>query len=144
MTGPISSLNILPILWAVSMYAQQKLMPKPKPPEGVKSPQADQAAQMQKMMPIMSVFFALLFYNAPSGLTLYIMASTLFGTIEQLRIRQHLKEVEEQGGLDAAAAKKPKGPRGPLWWQRLRERAAERVKDLQRQADEAQKVRRKN
>ena len=143
MTGPISSLNILPILWAVSMYLQQKMMPKPKPPEGVKSPQTDQAAQMQKMMPFMSILFALLFYNAPSGLTLYIMASTLFGTVEQLRIRQHIKEMEERGGLEAAAGGKRQGPRGPLWWQRLKEQAAARVQGIQKQADEAQKVHRK-
>ncbi len=144
MTGPISSLNILPILWAVGMYLQQKLMPKPKTPEGISSPQVDQAAQMQKMMPFMSVLFALMFYNAPSGLTLYILASTIFGTVEQLRIRQHIKEIEERGGLEAVRGAKPKGPRGPLWWRRMREQVVSRLQDLQKQADQAPKMRRKN
>ncbi|MHC4064633.1 MAG: YidC/Oxa1 family insertase periplasmic-domain containing protein [Planctomycetota bacterium] len=142
MMGPITSLNILPILWAVSMYVQQKLMPKPKQPQGRSSPQADQAAQMQKMMPIMSIFFALIFYNAPSGLTLYIMASTVFGTLEQWRIRQHIKEMEAAGGGEGATPK-PRGPRGPLWLQRIRHQMAGQWRQLQKQTDDAQRLRSK-
>ncbi|MCH7814580.1 MAG: YidC/Oxa1 family insertase periplasmic-domain containing protein, partial [Planctomycetes bacterium] len=110
MMGPISSFNILPILWAFSMYAQQKLMPKPTPPPGGEpSAGADQAAQMQKMMPFMSIIFALMFYNAPSGLTLYIMASTVFGTIEQYRIRQHIKDLEKHDPTDGIKRAGPQG-----------------------------------
>jgi len=145
MIGPVTALNIVPILLGVSMYVQQKLMPKPKPPQGQTSAQADQAAMMQKMMPLMSVFFALILYNAPSGLTVYIMASTLFGTIEQIRIRKHIKEVEARGGLEPGAApvagKDKRGPRGPLWLQRMRHQAGERWSQLQRQAEEAQRLR---
>ncbi|MFQ5490553.1 MAG: YidC/Oxa1 family insertase periplasmic-domain containing protein [Phycisphaerae bacterium] len=141
MIGPITSLNILPILWAISMYAQQKLMPKPPKPAGQSSAQSDQAAQMQKMMPLMSVMFALILYNAPSGLTLYIMASTVFGTLEQVRIRQHIRELEEQGGGAGADAKKPKGPRGPLWLQRIKGQVASQWRHAQQQADQAHKLR---
>jgi len=135
--GPVTSLNILPILWAFSMYAQQKLMPKPKPPPGQKSAQTDQAAQMQKMMPIMSIFFALLFYNAPSGLTLYIMASTVIGIIEQWRIRKHIKEMEAEGGRRP----EPRPSGGPFWWRYLRQKLGDQWGQLQKQAEQAQKLR---
>lgn len=140
MIGPIESLNVLPILWAVSMYLQQKLMPKPTPPKGQTTAQSDQAAQMQKMMPIMSVMFALILYNAPSGLTLYILASTVFGTLEQLRIRQHIRDLEAGGGL-AGASKRPPGPRGPLWLQRIKGQVGNQWRHAQQQADQAQKLR---
>ncbi len=141
--GPVHALNILPILWAVAMYAQQKMMPKPKPPEGKSSAQTDQAAQMQKMMPFMSIFFALLFYNAPSGLTLYIMASTVFGTVEQFLIRKHIKELEDKGGFERKKSPAPTGPRGPLWLRRIRQGMADRFQEAQRQADQAQQQQRK-
>ena len=144
MIGPVTALNLLPILLSVSMFLQQKLMPKPKPPQGQSSTQADQAAMMQKMMPIMSVFFGLILYNAPSGLTLYIMASTMFGTLEQWRIRKHIKEMEAGGGLEPdAASARAGGPRGPLWWQRLRQHLQDRARHLQKQAEEAQQLRSK-
>lgn len=146
MIGPIVALNILPILLGVTMYIQQKLMPKPKPPPGQSSTQADQAAMMQKMMPVMSVFFSLILYNAPSGLTLYIMASTLFGTLEQIQIRRHIKHMEANEGLEGAAAKagrRPSGPRGPLWLRRLRQQVGNQWHQLQKQAEEAQKLTKK-
>jgi len=34
-------------------------------------------------------------YNAPSGLNLYIMASTFGGVIEQMVIRKHIREKQE-------------------------------------------------
>ena len=95
-TGPITSLNVLPLLLAVAMFVQQKTMPKTPPPaSGQSGAAADQAAQMQKMMPFMSVMFAIFMYNMPSGLTLYIMSSTFFGTLEQLHIRKHIKQLKE-------------------------------------------------
>jgi membrane protein insertase Oxa1/YidC/SpoIIIJ len=142
--GPVTALNLLPILLSVSMFLQQKLMPKPKPPQGQSSTQADQAAMMQKMMPIMSIFFGLILYNAPSGLTLYIMASTMAGTLEQWRIRQHIKELEARGAMEQATGpKRDGGPRGPLWWQRLRQYMHQHVRQLQKQAEEAQRLRSK-
>jgi YidC/Oxa1 family membrane protein insertase len=92
MMGPISSINPLPLLLAVGMYMQQKLTPT--------SPQAtmsEQMKQQQKIMLIMMpVMMLLILYNAPSGLNLYIMASTFGGVIEQYVIRKHIREKEEQ------------------------------------------------
>jgi len=88
--GKLDSLNLLPILMGVAFYLQQKLTPQ--------QPAANpQAAQQQKMMMIMMpILFPLMLYKAPSGLNLYIMASTFAGVIEQYVIKKHIREKEEQ------------------------------------------------
>jgi len=90
--GSIDSLNLLPILMGVAFYLQQKLMPS-------QTQTADpQMAQQQKIMMIMMpLLFPLMLYKAPSGLNLYIMASTFGGVIEQYIIKKHIKEKEEAG-----------------------------------------------
>jgi len=103
--GKLESFNLLPILLGVGMYLQQKLMPHPS---SVQSSANPQAAQQQKMMQIMMPIMMLLFlYNAPSGLNLYIMASTFAGILEQYVIRRHREELEEKGaeGLVEVTAK---------------------------------------
>ena len=100
--GKISSLNLLPILMGVAFYLQQKLMPKSAATAN------SQAAQQQKMMMIMMpIMFPLMLYNRPSGLNLYIMASTFAGVIEQYFIRKHIREKEEaeSKGLVAVTSK---------------------------------------
>ena len=110
--GPVSGFNLLPILLSVTMYLQQKLMPKASASTASKG--GDQMAQQQKMMSFMTIFFGLMLYNAPSGLNLYIMSSNLFGIIEQWRIRKHVKVLEERekaqpaGGSTASKLKKPR------------------------------------
>ena len=89
--GPIDAFNLLPILLAIGMYLQSKLMGQT---QAAANPQA---AQQQKMMQVMMPIMMLLFlYTAPSGLNLYIMTSTFVGLIEQRIIRKHLKEQEEK------------------------------------------------
>lgn len=111
-----TSFNLLPILLGVAMFAQQKLTPSTAPPTN------PQAAQQQKMMlwmmPIMMLMFL---YRAPSGLNLYIMASTAAGVVEQYVIRKHIKEREalEEQGLVATTSKlggklKKKKPKPPI------------------------------
>jgi len=95
--GPVDRLNVLPILLAGSMYLQQRFMPKPQQQTPRKAGQQDQMAQMQKMMGFMMLIMGLVFYNMPSGLNLYIMASSLFGMAEQWRIRKHIQAETEQG-----------------------------------------------
>jgi YidC/Oxa1 family membrane protein insertase len=98
----VNSLNLLPILMGIAFYLQQKLMPSQA---AAANPQA---AQQQKMMMIrMPLMFPLLLYNAPSGVNLYIMASTFAGVIEQYVIRKHVREKEEaeSKGLVAATSK---------------------------------------
>ncbi len=105
-----ASFNLLPILVAIFMYTQQKLQPKPKPNPNMSDQQRQQQEMMQKMMPLMSIMMLVFFYKMPSGLNLYIMFSSLFGTIEQIRIRKHIREREEKGTLHKGPAKGGRRP----------------------------------
>ncbi|MCK5564791.1 MAG: YidC/Oxa1 family insertase periplasmic-domain containing protein [Planctomycetes bacterium] len=99
---PIDSFNLMPILLAVAMFMQQKLMSNPN------AAASEQAAQQQKMMLIMMPIMMLMFlYKAPSGLNMYIMASTFAGVAEQIIIRKHIKEkeAEEAVGLVSVTSK---------------------------------------
>ncbi len=99
----VASLNVLPLLMGVAFYLQQKLMPTQA--NAATNPQM---AQQQKMMMIMMpLLFPLMLYNGPSGVNLYIMASTFAGVIEQRVIRKHIRERQEteSKGLVAVTSK---------------------------------------
>lgn len=99
----VQSLNLLPLLMGVAFYLQQKLMPSQA---GASA--NPQAAQQQKMMMIMMpLLFPLMLYNGPSGVNLYIMASTFAGVIEQYVIRNHIRQKDEaeSEGLVATTSK---------------------------------------
>jgi len=101
--GRLDSFNLLPILMGVAFYLQQQLMPSQ-----AAASTNPQMAQQQKMMKIMlPILFPLMLYKAPSGVNLYIMASTFAGVIEQYVIRKHIREKEEAeaSGLVAATSK---------------------------------------
>ena len=99
-----STLNILPLVWAVVMYFQQKYMTPP--------PANEQAAQQQKMMKFMTLLFPIFLYSAPSGLTLYILASSGAGIVDSKLVRKHIKEQEEAGTLLQKKEKKKPKPGG--------------------------------
>jgi YidC/Oxa1 family membrane protein insertase len=109
--GHVDAFNILPILLAGVFYLQMKL--QPKPPTMTKEQE-----QQQKIMQGMMVFlFPLFLYSQPSGLNLYILASTGIGIWESKRIRAHIKEKEEaeKAGVvvvDAEAASAAGGKSG--------------------------------
>lgn len=67
------SLNILPILMAVTMMWQQKLTPTAGDPQ--------QQKMMAVMMPVMMLFF---FYSMPSGLVLYWTTSQMLMIVQML------------------------------------------------------------
>lgn len=132
--GTLDSFNLLPFLLGLSMYIQQKLMPKPPTPPNQTPEQKAQADAMRAMMPMMSIMMIFLFYKAPSGLNLYIMASSIFGAIEQHRIRQHIKEQEASGTLFAPKRKEtPTGPRRKsrleLWLERVQKMSEQARRD---------------
>ena len=127
------SFNLLPLLVAVFMYLQQKLQPKPKPNPNMSDQQRQQQEMMQKMMPMMSIMMLIFFYKMPSGLNLYIMFSSLFGTLEQIRIRKHIKEREEKGELNKAPRKGNDSPGG------RKPGKSSFFERLQKMAEEAQK-----
>lgn len=115
--------NLLPILLTVAMFLSMKMNPATVA-QNATPEQKQQQMMMKFMMPIMMLFF---FYNAPSGLTLYIMASTFAGVAESYYIRKHIQEreamdatsetfvnVSGKGPRDARAKK----PKGPFWTKR--------------------------
>jgi len=76
--------HLLPILMGLAMLAQTKLMARSKDP----STMSEQERQMQGMGSIMALLFGVFFYNAPSGLCIYWIFSTLFGMLQQ-KINQY-------------------------------------------------------
>lgn len=101
--GKIDSFNLLPIMMGVAFYLQQQLMPTQ-----ANASTNPQMAQQQKMMKIMMpLLFPLMLYKAPSGVNLYIMASTFAGVFEQRVIRKHIREKEQADsqGMVAATSK---------------------------------------
>jgi YidC/Oxa1 family membrane protein insertase len=90
-TVKFQSVNILPLLMGIVFYFQQKLTTPP--------PANEQAAQQQKMMKFMIFLFPVFLFFAPSGLTLYILASTSAGIIDSTIVRRHIKQQEESGEL---------------------------------------------
>jgi YidC/Oxa1 family membrane protein insertase len=117
------TLNLLPILLTVAMFFQTKMTPTMSQPAATPD-QARQQKMMQYMTPAMMLLF---FYTAPSGLTLYIMASTFSQVIEQVVIRKH---IEARQAAEAAIqttvplpgktfrGQRPKKPKGPFWTKR--------------------------
>src|SRR5690606_19266069 len=67
-------INLLPLLWGVMMFIQQRLMAPPAT--------TDQQRTQQKMMSYMSLLFPLFLYNYPSGLTMYMLASSAAGSLD--------------------------------------------------------------
>jgi YidC/Oxa1 family membrane protein insertase len=113
----IWAFNLLPILLAVAMGLQQKFTPTSTP-----SSDPQQARTQKIMMYFMTGFMLLIFYNQPSGLNLYIMASTFAGVAEQYVIRKHIRErdaAEAAGETRVSVGKafrdqRPKKPKGPF------------------------------
>lgn len=63
---------VLPVLMGITMFVNQKITPSTMDP------------QQAKIMMWMPVIFSLFMLSLPSGLTLYIFISTLFGIIQQM------------------------------------------------------------
>jgi YidC/Oxa1 family membrane protein insertase len=126
-----NAFNLLPPLLGISMWLQNKYMPKP----ASASQSSTQATQQKMMMSMMSVMMVVFFYNAPSGLTLYIMSSNFFGLFEQWRIRKH---IAEEKARHAAEGTKPRFQK-PKWIQKL-ERLAEEAREQQQQQQKKKKT----
>lgn len=120
-TVSFQSINIIPLLMGVVFYFQQKLTTPPAANE--------QQAQQQKMMKFMIFLFPVFLYFAPSGLNLYILASTGAGIVDSYIVRKHIKEQEASGELFKPKATKPGG---------LRDRIAKAVESKQQQLSQQQ------
>lgn len=141
----VTSLNLLPIIMGVSMWLQQKYMPKPqlKPkteaaapnPEpkrrGGLTPQ-DQLRQQQMMAYMMAILFPLMFYKMPSGLNLYWLSTNVFGICESLLIRRQIERERKRRELEGPPPPRVKRP-GLVG--RFFKHIASQAEELQRKAD---------
>ncbi|MCH9023628.1 MAG: membrane protein insertase YidC, partial [Planctomycetes bacterium] len=103
MIGFVDSINLLPFLLGLAMYLQTKLSG-----QNTMAANNPQMAQQQKMMQILMPIMMLVFlYSAPSGLNLYIMASTFGGILEQYYIRKHIRKDEaKEAAVTVSTTKK--------------------------------------
>ncbi|MCK4422561.1 MAG: membrane protein insertase YidC [Candidatus Omnitrophica bacterium] len=79
-----SALNVLPILMALLMVAQQKLTPS--------AGGTEQQAQQKMMMMMMPVLFGFIFYNFASGLVLYWLVNTILSVAHQYSVMKKPSE----------------------------------------------------
>lgn len=144
----IPSFNLLPILMGVSMYLQQKYMPKPnlaakrdaaKASTGKPARDAmgmtpeEQLRQQQMIANMMSVMMPIMLYYFPSGLALYWMSSNIFGIAESLIVRRQLDQ--EKARRAAAPPPPPSGPTKPGLVAGFMKRMADQMEEVQRKAD---------
>ena len=145
----VVSINLLPILMGISMWLQQKYMPKPamqakieaakkqaqqgKPKSGP-SPE-DQLRQQMIMSYVMAILFPLMFYKMPSGLNLYWMSTNVFGICESLIIRKQIDEEKKRRALEG-----PRPPKKTGVVARLFKHIASQAEEIQRKADELGKA----
>lgn len=102
----LTSFNLLPVLVGVSFYLQQKMTPQP----AASSPQME---QQRKMMSFMFIFFALMMYSLPSGLCLYISASSFIGFFEQKYLKKHMAAREALAASAPPQENEPAKPQQP-------------------------------
>jgi len=87
--GPISGINILPLLLGIIFYFHQKYL---SPPTTNLSPEQQQAQQISKIMSV--VLFPVFMYNAPSGLCVYFLTNSCLGIVESKWIRAHINQLD--------------------------------------------------
>lgn len=80
--------HLLPILLGVVMYLQSRM--SSNAPRDVKL-MTDQQRQQRVMGNMMTVLFAVMFYNVPSGLNIYWLSSMLLGILQQWWTARSLK-----------------------------------------------------
>lgn len=86
--GPITGLNILPLVWGAVFWVHQKYLTPPS--TGTMTPEQE---QQQKMIKVMSVVMLPVFmYNAPSGLLVYFLTNSVLAIFENHWIREHVKK----------------------------------------------------
>lgn len=81
--------HLLPILLGLVMFIQQRFFSNsPADP----SLMTDQQRQQKAMANMMSIVFAIMFYNFPSGLNIYWLSSMLLGMLQQWYTTKWLKK----------------------------------------------------
>ncbi|MBK9188787.1 MAG: membrane protein insertase YidC [Phycisphaerales bacterium] len=134
MIGPVSSVNVLPLLLGVVFFIQQKYLTPPT--AATLTPEQEMQQKMVKWM--MVGMFPLFMYNAPSGLAIYFICNSTLAIIESKWIRSHM---DSKGLLDLdkmRAERAGKAANKASWAQRIQAMAEQR----QRQAGQAKKPKR--
>ncbi|MBL0921867.1 MAG: membrane protein insertase YidC [Phycisphaerales bacterium] len=90
--GPISGINILPLVLGVVFYIQQKYMTPPT--TAAMTPEMQQQQKIMKFM--MVVMFPVFMYNAPSGLAIYFVTNSSLAIIESRWVRAHINQLDLQ------------------------------------------------
>lgn len=123
--GPISGLNVLPLVLGAVFFMHQKYLTPPS--AGPLTPEQEMQTKMIKVMSV--VMFPVMMYNSPSGLSLYFIANSALAIFENQWIRSR---AEKQGLLDPENFKKKKGAPTGLMGRIMA--AAEEKKNLMEQA----------
>lgn len=131
-----SSINLLPLLMGVAFFINMKFTSPPPPPN-----ESDEQRQMRKqqqiMMRFMPFLMPLFLYAAPSGLTLYICASTFAGMLDSYMVRKHIKELEEKGELFKPKAAKERKSGG--FMDRVMKMAEAKQREMQQRQTKSKK-----
>ncbi len=129
--GPISSLNILPLLLGIVFFMQQKYIQQPT---AAQTPEQEMQMKMMKWMSV--IMFPLFMYNAPAGLSLYFTVNSTFAILESKWIRAHM---DKHGLLDLEKMKaqrqskqKAKGGKDEGFMARLQRAVEERSQNATR------------
>jgi len=88
------ALNLLPILLGIVFFFQMRFQMRLAP-----TPTDPQQKQAQAISQYMILILPIVLYNAPSGLNLYICASTLGGLLDMWLVRRHIKKLEAAGKM---------------------------------------------
>ncbi|MBX3380814.1 MAG: YidC/Oxa1 family insertase periplasmic-domain containing protein [Phycisphaeraceae bacterium] len=99
--GPVTSINILPLILSVVFYLHQKYLTPPTTTQLT----PEQQTQQNMIKWISLIMFPVMMYNAPAGLTIYFVANSALGIFEHKRIRAHINK-HDLLNLDKIKAKK--------------------------------------
>jgi YidC/Oxa1 family membrane protein insertase len=122
--GPITGINILPLILAVVFYIHQTYL---TPQTTQMTPEQESQQRMIKWMSL--IMFPLFMYNAPAGLTTYFVTNSALAIFEHKLIRKHIDK-HDLLNLDKMKAEKAK--KGPGFLGRMQQLA-----EAQRKAAEA-------
>lgn len=136
MLGPVTSINILPLILSVVFYLHQKYLTPPTTTQLT----PEQQTQQTMIKWISLIMFPVLMYNAPAGLTIYFVANSALGILEHKRIRAHIAK-HDLLNLDKIKAQKSAKPGagGAGFFSRMQEL----VEQQRKNAEAAQRGRKK-
>jgi YidC/Oxa1 family membrane protein insertase len=127
MMGPITAINVLPLILGVVFFIHQKYL---TPPTATQlTPEQEMQQKIVKWMSV--IMFPIFMYNAPCGLTLYFTTNSTFAIFENKWIRAHITAHDL---LNPEKFKKKRDPNAPAkvgFMARLQAEADRRMKEAE-------------